>query len=78
MDGRDGGRLMSIGDHTTHAELAAELRASIERLRTDIESRSDPMLEEVAHALELILGLTTHAHEHAVTNSDRLAELERE
>lgn len=68
---------MSTGDHSTHAELAAELRASIERLRTDIESRSDPMLEEIAHALELLLSLTAHAHEHAVTNSDRLARLER-
>ncbi len=69
---------MTTGDHTTHAELAAELRASISRLRTDIESRSDPMLEEVAHAMELLLELTTHAHEHAVTNSDRLAQLESE
>jgi hypothetical protein len=69
---------MTAGDHTTHAELAAELAASIERLRTDVESRSDPMLEEIAHAMELILGLTTHAHEHAVTNSDRLAQLESE
>ena len=67
---------MTSGDHTTHAQLAEELRASIERLRTDIESRSDPILEEVAHAMELLLGLTTHAHEHAVTNSDRLAQLE--
>lgn len=69
---------MTTGDHTTHAELAAELRASISRLRTDIASRSDPMLEEVAHAMELLLELTTHAHEHAVTNSDRLAQLESE
>ncbi len=67
---------MSVGDHSTHAELAAELAASIERLRTDVESRSDPMLEEIAHAMELILGLTTHAHAHAVTNSDRLSKLE--
>lgn len=69
---------MTAGDHTTHAELAAELAASIERLRLDVEARSDPMLEEIAHALELILGLTTHAHDHAVTNSDRLAQLEPE
>lgn len=69
---------MTSGSHETHAELAADLAASIERLRTDIESRSDPMLEEVAHAMELILRLTTHAHDHAVTNSERLTKLERE
>lgn len=69
---------MTSGDHTTHAQLAEELRASIERLRTDVESRTDPILEEVANAMELLLGLTTHAHEHAVTNSERLTKLEDE
>lgn len=69
---------MTTGDHTTHRELAAELAGSIERLRSDVESRSDPILEEIADALELILGLTTHAHEHAVANSERLTRLERE
>ena len=67
---------MTDDDHTTHAALADELTSSIERLRTDIESRSDPILEEVAHALELILQLTTHAHDHAVDNSRRLKALD--
>lgn len=62
---------MTAGGHETHAELARELTASIERLRTDIESRTDPLLEEVAHALEILLRLTTHAHDHAVANSER-------
>lgn len=65
-------------DHATHAALAEELSASITRLREDIESRSDPLLEEIAHALDVILRLVSHAHDHAVTNSERLRELERE
>lgn len=69
---------MTEGDHTTHAELAEQLRESIARLRTDVESRSDAILGEIAHAMELILGLTTHAHDHALTNSERLDRLERE
>ncbi len=64
-------------NHATHAALAEELSSSITKLRQDIESRSDPLLEEIAHALEVILRLVTHAHDHAVTNSDRLRELER-
>jgi hypothetical protein len=67
---------MTDDDHTTHAELAAELASSIARLRQDIESRSDPILEEVAHAMEVILQLTTHAHDHAVENSRRLKALD--
>lgn len=66
---------MTVDGHETHAELARELTASIDRLRTDIESRTDPLLEEVAHALELLLRLTTHAHDHAVANSERLTRL---
>ena len=69
---------MTEGGHETHAALAEELKASIARLRTDIESRSDPLLEEVANAIELMLRLVTHAHDHAMTNSDRLSALERE
>ena len=67
---------MTDDDHTTHAALADELTSSIERLRQDIESRSDPILEEVAHALDVILQLTTHAHDHAVENSRRLKALD--
>ena len=69
---------MTTGGHETHAELARELTASIERLRTDIESRSDPLLEEVANAMEILLRLTTHAHDHAVETSERLAKLRPE
>lgn len=69
---------MTTGNHDTHAELAKELTASITRLRTDIEARSDPMLEEVANALEVLLRLTSHAHDHALLNSERLDQIERE
>lgn len=65
-------------DHQTHAELAAQLRESIARLRRDLEARTDPMLDEIAVALELILDLTTHAHDHALDNRDRIRALESE
>lgn len=68
---------MTTGNHETHAELARELTASINRLRTDMEARSDPMLEEVANAMEVLLRLTAHAHDHALENSERLDRLER-
>ena len=68
---------MTAGNHETHAELARELTASINRLRTDIEARSDPMLEEVANAMEVLLRLTSHAHDHALQNSERLDQIER-
>ena len=68
---------MTAGNHETHAELARELTASINRLRTDIEARSDPMLEEVANALEVLLRLTSHAHDHALENSERLDQIDR-
>ena len=64
-------------ENGTHAQLARELAASIERLRRDVESRSDPILEELANALDLILRLTTHVHEHAVETNARLAQVER-
>lgn len=68
---------MTTGNHETHAELARELTASIDRLRKDIEARSDPMLEEVANAMEVLLRLTSHAHDHALQNSERLDQIER-
>lgn len=68
---------MTHDDHRTHAELAEQLVDSIQRLRLDVEARSDPVLGEIAHALEVILELTTHAHAHAVTNKDRLDALEK-
>ena len=60
----------------THAELARELAESIQRLNQDVESRTDPILEELAHALEVILRLTTHVHDHAVETNARLAQIE--
>lgn len=68
---------MTEGDDRTHRALAAQLKESIRRLRQDIESRSDPVLEEVAKALELTLDLTTHAHDHALDNRERIAALEQ-
>jgi hypothetical protein len=68
---------MTEGDHQTHKELAAQLRQSIQRLREDVEARGDPMLDEIARALEVILDLTTHAHDHALENRDRIQELAR-
>lgn len=68
---------MTDDDHVTHAALAERLRASIALLRQDVEARSDPVLGEIAHALEVILELTTHAHDHALENRDRIAALER-
>lgn len=61
-------------DTSTHEDLVSELSDSINRLRSDIESRSDALLEEVANALEVILRLTTHAHDHAVSAHRRLDE----
>jgi hypothetical protein len=63
-------------DHQTHAALAQELRATIGRIREDMEARSDPVLSELVQALELVLQLTTHAHEHALENRGRIEALE--
>lgn len=67
---------MTDDDHLTHSALAEQLRGSISRLRADIESRGDPILEELAHALEVVLELTTHAHDHALENRDNIRELQ--
>jgi hypothetical protein len=64
-------------DHRTHDALAAELRESIARLRQDVEARSDPVLAEVAVALDLLLELTAHAHGHALDNRRRIDRLEQ-
>lgn len=68
---------MTDDDHLTHSALAEQLRASITLLRQDVEARSDPVLGEIAHALDVILDLTTHAHDHALDNRDRIAVLEQ-
>lgn len=68
---------MTEGDHQTHRALAAQLKETIHRLRQDVASRSDPVLEEIANALELTLDLTTHAHDHALENRDRITALEQ-
>lgn len=62
--------------HRTHAELIDRLKASIGRLRSDMEARSDPLLEEVARSLELLLELSVHAHDHALGNRERIERLE--
>ncbi len=67
---------MATEDHTTHAELASRLRESIARLRMDVEARSDAVLGEIAEALELLLSLTEHAHDHVLTNHERIRGLE--
>lgn len=60
----------------TQAELVKRLRESIARLRQDIEARSDPLLDEVAHALELVIDLNEHVHTHAIANRERIERLE--
>ncbi|MDP9406061.1 MAG: hypothetical protein M3O86_05605 [Actinomycetota bacterium] len=62
----------------SHAALTEQLRSSIARLCSDVEARSDPVLDEIAHALRLVLRLTTHTHDHARSQADRLAALERD
>ncbi len=64
-------------DDGSHADLAAQLRSSIARLCSDVEARSDPVLGEITHALELILRLTAHTHDHARSHGERLSALER-
>ncbi len=69
---------MTDDDHATHGALADELVGTIARLRADLESRSDPLLTEIADAMELLLRLTTHAHDHVLDTNERLTRLERE
>lgn len=68
---------MSQQHPDTHAELIERLRDSIGRLRQNIEARSDPTLEEIAHALGLLLDLTAHTHDHTSDHRRRLETLER-
>lgn len=68
---------MTEDDHATHRELAEQLHATLERLREDVASRSDPMLGEVVRAVELLLDIATHAHDHALDNRERIAALEQ-
>lgn len=67
---------MATENHTSHAELASRLRESIARLRQDVEARSDAVLGEIAQALELLLSLTEHAHDHVLSNHERIRGLE--
>ncbi|HVL99105.1 MAG TPA: hypothetical protein VM324_07420 [Egibacteraceae bacterium] len=60
----------------THAALVEQLRDSVARLRLDLEARTDPLLEEVAHALELVIELNAHVHDHALANRERIERLE--
>lgn len=65
-----------MADEQTQAALIEHLRESIGRLRQDLGARSDPLLDEVAHALGLLLDLASHAHQHAVDDVRRLDALE--
>jgi hypothetical protein len=64
-------------DGATHADLAEQLQATISRLRTEIQARSDATLADLTDALELLLQLTTHVHDHAVATASRVEALER-
>lgn len=65
-------------DYVTHGELAEKLQSSIARLREDVEARADPILTEIAYALELIVDIATHAHDYALENRARIEQLEAE
>jgi hypothetical protein len=67
---------MTADDQPTHGALADELRATLRRLRSDIEARSDPVLEDVTSAIELLLDIASHAHQHALENRGRIERLE--
>lgn len=69
---------MTDDDHTTHAALAEQLAEIVARLRSDVESRSDPVLGEITAAIELLGELTAHAHSHVLENNQRLNRLEGE
>jgi hypothetical protein len=64
-------------ERSTHADLAEQLRDTIARLRMEIEARSDATLVDLTEALELLLQLTTHVHDHAVETAARVQALER-
>jgi hypothetical protein len=63
-------------DHATHRELVEQLNLSITRLYEDVEARADPVLAEIAHALELLMTLSVKTHEYALDNRARIEELE--
>ncbi|MGH8896807.1 MAG: hypothetical protein ACRDZ4_07240 [Egibacteraceae bacterium] len=63
-------------DRVIHRELMKQLRSSIARLREDVEARVDPGLAEIADALELIVDLVTHTHDHTLENRARIEALE--
>jgi hypothetical protein len=63
-----GSRTVTHEDCVIHRELTEQLHSSIARLREDIEARVDPVLTEIADALELIVDLVAHTHDHALKN----------
>ncbi len=65
-----------MDDVLTHEQLTDQLRAIIARLREDVEARSDPVLGEIAQALEVIADLVTHSHDHTRDNRARIDKLE--
>ena len=52
------------------------LRVIIARLREDVEARSDPVLGQIAQALEVLADLVTHSHDHTQDNRARIEKLE--
>ncbi|MGH8904858.1 MAG: hypothetical protein ACRDYA_25040 [Egibacteraceae bacterium] len=67
---------MTPKDSVPYDELAEQLHSSIARLREDVEARTDPVLTEIARALELIVDIAIHAHDYALENRARIEELE--
>lgn len=63
---------LTDADRPSHAD---RLRDSITRLREDVEARSDPLLDEIADALELLLSLTRHTHDHTMENQQLIRAL---
>jgi hypothetical protein len=59
-----------------YGQLTGQLRTIIARVREDVEARSDPALEEIANALEVICELVAHSHEQVMDTRARIDRLE--
>lgn len=68
---------MTAEDPLTHGQSVDRLQAIIAQLRHDVEARSDRTLEDIARALDIVVQLVTHTHEHALDNRARIERLER-
>ncbi|MGH8906712.1 MAG: hypothetical protein ACRD0K_09390 [Egibacteraceae bacterium] len=56
---------MTREDSPTCGQLLSELRSIIVRLREAVEARSDPALEEIANALDVICKLLARSWDRA-------------